>query len=102
MWITIVFSFLAGILGGNALPHFIKGITREGYPNVLGGSPVVNLVAGWAGLVITALLAHWARMDLHPTAAFIAVAVGPWKSARTESVQEHGALTDPSPHTPAQ
>jgi len=74
--LTIALSFLVGLFGGNALPHFMRGITKERYPNSLGGSPVVNFVTGWAGLVITALLVHWARMDLHPLASFISVAVG--------------------------
>ncbi len=76
MWLTIVFSFLAGLFGGNAIPHFITGITRERYPNVISNSPVINFVTGWAGLVITALLVRWARMGLHPLGAFIAAAVG--------------------------
>ncbi len=76
MWLTIALSFLSGVFGGNARPHFIRGITREAYPNVIGGSPIVNLVTGWAGLVVTGLLVHWARMELHPVAAFIAVAIG--------------------------
>jgi hypothetical protein len=43
-------------MGGNAIPHFVKRITKENYPTVFGNSPVPNLLAGWAGLVITALL----------------------------------------------
>lgn len=76
MWLTIALSFLAGLCGGNALPHFLRGITRKRYPNVVRSSPVVNFVGGWSGLVVTALLIHWARMALHPVAAFVAVAVG--------------------------
>ena len=76
MLLTIALSVLAGVFGGNAIPHFIRGITRERYPNSLGGSPVVNFLSGWAGLVITAVIVHWARMDLHPLAAFIGAACG--------------------------
>jgi hypothetical protein len=46
-------------MGANATPHFVKGIIKEAYPNVVGGSPVSNLVAGWAGLVVAALPVSW-------------------------------------------
>ena len=38
-----------GILGGNAVPHFVKGIAKEHYPCVLGNGLVPNFIAGWAG-----------------------------------------------------
>ena len=55
---TFVLSFLAGIMGGNAIPHFVKGITKENYPNMMGNSPVPNFLAGWSALMITVLLIH--------------------------------------------
>ena len=76
MWQTIFLSFLAGLIGGNAVPHFVKGITKENYPNVLGNSPVPNLVSGWAALVIAVLVVHWAQIEQYPLAAFIFVALG--------------------------
>ena len=76
MWQSIILSFLAGIMGGNAFPHFIRGITKEPYPNMLGNTPVPNFIAGWIGLVITVLLVHWAQVDQYPLGAFIAAAVG--------------------------
>ncbi len=76
MWQTIFFSFLAGLLGGNSIPHFVKGITKENYPNVLGNSPVPNFVSGWAALVITVMLVHWAQVEQYPLAAFIFVVLG--------------------------
>ena len=76
MWRSIVLSFLAGIMGGNGLPHFIKGITKENYPNMLGNTPVPNFLAGWVAFVITALLIHWAQVDQYPLGAFIAAAIG--------------------------
>ena len=54
LWILI------GILGGNAVPHFVKGITKEHYPCVLGNGPVPNFIAGWAGFVLTSLLVRLA------------------------------------------
>ena len=66
MWQTILLNLLAGAVSANAIPHFIKGITKETYPNVFGGSPVSNLIAGWAGLVVTALLVSWVHPQRHP------------------------------------
>jgi hypothetical protein len=54
LWILI------GILGGNAVPHFVKGITKEHYPCVLGNGPVPNFIAGWVGFVLTSLLVRFA------------------------------------------
>jgi len=56
MWQALVLGFLSGVFGANGVPHFIKGITRERYPCMLGNSPVPNLIAGWASLLIAALL----------------------------------------------
>ena len=76
MWQTALLTFLAGILGGNAIPHFVKGITKERYPTVFGASPIVNLVAGWTGLVAAALLLHAAGVDTHAGVAAIAGPLG--------------------------
>jgi hypothetical protein len=76
MWQTISLSLLAGLLGGNALPHFIRGITRRRYPSVLGNGPIPNLLAGWAGLVVTAILLRLAHVQRHPALALGAVALG--------------------------
>jgi hypothetical protein len=76
VWQTVMLSLLGGVLGGNALPHFIRGITRRRYPSVLGNSPVPNFIAGWAGLVLTALLLHWAHVGRHPGPALVAGAAG--------------------------
>lgn len=76
MWQTAVLTFIAGAFAGNAVPHFVKGITRERFTTVFGASPVVNFVAGWAGLVVAALLLHAAQVDAHASAAAIAGAFG--------------------------
>ncbi len=76
MWPAIFLGLLGGVMGGNAIPHFIRGITKERYPNVWGGGPIPNVVAGWGGLVIAALLLHWA-FHSHPQQwAFAATASG--------------------------
>ncbi len=76
MLATIIWSFIAGLFGGNAFPHFVKGITHECYPNVFGGSPVSNFLAGWFGFLTTAGLVYLAHPGLHPLASFTAAAVG--------------------------
>jgi hypothetical protein len=73
---TSVLSFLAGIFATNATPHFVKGITKERFPTPFGDGPLVDLVAGWAMYVITALLAATAHMTEHPLPAFTAGALG--------------------------
>jgi hypothetical protein len=54
LWIVI------GILSGNALPHFIKGITKERYPCALGNGPVPNLLGGWMCIALTMFLVRLA------------------------------------------
>jgi hypothetical protein len=76
MLITIILSFFAGVIGANAIPHFVKGITKESYPMVFGNSSVPNLIAGWVGLVLSALLGYWARVDHYPIWAFVFGALG--------------------------
>lgn len=76
MWQTLMMSLLAGILGGNGLPHFVRGITRNRYPCALGNGPIPNLIAGWAGLVLAAVVFQWADYARYPWPAFAAVAVG--------------------------
>ena len=76
MWQTILLSFLAGVMGGNGIPHFIKGITKENYPNMMGNTPVPNFLAGWSALVITALLLSAAQIDQNPLGALVSASVG--------------------------
>ncbi len=54
----LMIYYLVGIFGGNAIPHIVKGITKERYPCALGGGPVPNFVGGWASLVIALVLAR--------------------------------------------
>lgn len=76
MWQTAILGFLAGVMCANSIPHFVRGITKESYPNLLGNSPVPNLVAGWAMLVAAALLGRWAHAERYPALAFVSVALG--------------------------
>jgi len=36
MWQSVILGFFAGVFGANAMPHFVKGITKESYPCVFG------------------------------------------------------------------
>ena len=76
MWQAIILSFLGGVIAGNGLPHFIRGITKRPYPSALGNGPVPNLVAGWAGLTLGALLLWWAHIDSYPAQSFVSIGVG--------------------------
>lgn len=57
-----LYSFLFGVLLGNGIPHFVRGMTREKYPSLLGSSPVANVIEGWICWMLAALLATWARL----------------------------------------
>lgn len=76
MWHVILLGFVGGLLAGNALPHFVRGITKRSYPCVYGNGPIPNLIAGWSGFVLAALCLWWAELATHPLAAFAAVSVG--------------------------
>jgi hypothetical protein len=76
MWQAIVFGFLGGVLGGNAIPHFVRGITKQNYPTVFGNGPVTNVIAGWAGLCVGALLLFLAHPGRHVAASFAFAALG--------------------------
>jgi hypothetical protein len=60
-----VLAFLAGVLAANATPHFVKGITKEPFPSLLGPQPAVNLVAGWAMFVVAIVLLEAAHPGEH-------------------------------------
>jgi hypothetical protein len=64
------------VLGANAVPHFVKGITKETYPSLFGPTPVVNLLAGWSGFVLTALCVYWAHVGRHSGWALVSGALG--------------------------
>jgi hypothetical protein len=68
-------GFLAGVLGGNAIPHFVRA-PGSAIPTYGVVGPVPNVVAGWGGLVLAVLLLHMAFDGPSRMAAFIATAVG--------------------------
>jgi len=41
---SVILSFLTGIIFGNGIPHFVRGITKERYPSMFGNSPLQILL----------------------------------------------------------
>jgi len=76
MFQTIALGLLAGLMIGNGLPHFVKGITKEPYPSAFGSGPVVNLIAGWVGIALGALALLAADVPAEPVPGGVSIAVG--------------------------
>ena len=76
MWQTSILTIFAGIFAANAVPHFVKGITKERFPTPFGTSPLINVVAGWAMFILAGLLLAWAHVDRFPATAAASGAVG--------------------------
>ena len=76
MWQAVLLAFLAGVLASNAFPHFARGIVAERFPTVFGTSPVINVVAGWAGLATAGLCLWGAHPVRHPGEVLIGLIVG--------------------------
>lgn len=105
MFQTIALCFLAGLTGTNALPHLIKGLVGEEFPNLLGNSPVRNALAGVTGILLTALFALWADMPSHPWTAAIATIIGAYVMAAFHGLRGafwlNSAAGRSNPATPA-
>jgi hypothetical protein len=80
MWQLYVYSLLAGLIGANGVPHFIKGITGQKHqtPFGKGSSAAVNVVWGWVNFVVAGLLIYEAhpRANHHELRAFGMLALG--------------------------
>jgi len=76
MWQTIVLGILGGVIAGNGIPHFLRGITKQRYPCALGNGPIPNLIAGWFGLVLGLLVLAAAHLNRHPLASLACVGIG--------------------------
>ncbi len=78
MWQVYVYSLLAGILGANGLPSFVKGISGEKHQTPFGrpSSAAVNVIWGWLNFVVAALLLYWGHVHQHLLRAFACVAIG--------------------------
>jgi hypothetical protein len=60
--LRLIYSFLFGVLFGNGIPHFARGMTGEKYPSLLGSSPVANVIEGWICWMLATWIATWARL----------------------------------------
>ncbi len=78
MWQLYVYSFLAGVIGANGVPHFVKGITGEKFqtPFNKSSSAVLNVTWGWLNFVVAALLLYFGNVHQHLLRAFTLVALG--------------------------
>lgn len=58
-----IYSFLAGLVVANGVPHFIKGITGQQHQTPFGrpSSAVVNVIWGWFNFAVAAILLHFAH-----------------------------------------
>jgi hypothetical protein len=86
MFQTIALALLTGLMGINALPHLIKGILGEEFPNLAGNSPLRNALSGMTAGLLTALFALWADMPSHPWPAAVSIAVGAYVMAAFHSL----------------
>ena len=78
MWQLYVYSFLAGVIGANGVPHFVKGISGEKFQTPFGksSSAVVNVVWGWLNFVVAGLLLYLGNVHQHLLRAFSLVVIG--------------------------
>ena len=72
----LLFWLFIGILGGNAVPHLVKGITKESYPCALGNGPVPNFIGGWLSFVMALVLARLALSSRVSDLDLIAGSIG--------------------------
>ena len=56
---SVVVGFFCGVLFGNGIPHFVRGITKENYPSMLDNSPTPNLIGGWICFIVAIWLSRW-------------------------------------------
>jgi hypothetical protein len=89
MWLTTTLTLLAAVLATNAVPHFVKGLTKEPFPSLLGPAPAVNVVAGWAMLVAAVVVGWAADVPAHPWASLAAAGAGSLAMALFHAI--HGA-----------
>lgn len=63
MWQLYVYSFLAGLIGANGVPNFVKGITGQKHQTPFGksSSAVTNVLWGWVNFLVAALLIYYAH-----------------------------------------
>lgn len=63
-------------MGANAVPHFVKGLVGEQFPNVWGNGALRNAVAGTAGLALAVAIGYCADLPTHAIAGITGLFVG--------------------------
>jgi hypothetical protein len=80
MWQLYVYSFLAGLIGANGVPNFVKGILGQKHQTPFGkpSSATVNVFWGWVNFVVAGFLIFYAhpRANHHMLRSFGLVALG--------------------------
>ncbi|HVC35957.1 MAG TPA: hypothetical protein VNE40_00720 [Candidatus Dormibacteraeota bacterium] len=78
MWQLYTYSLLAGLVGANGIPNFIKGIMGHKFQTPFGkpSSAVVNVIWGWLNFVVAFLLLYSGHVHAHLLRAFALVAIG--------------------------
>ncbi len=76
MWHTILLSALAGLMGANAVPHFVKGMVGEQFPNVWGNDSLRNAVAGTLGFALAVTIGYWAELSTHAIGGIAGIFAG--------------------------
>ncbi|TDC50803.1 hypothetical protein E1212_13705 [Jiangella ureilytica] len=77
MIVTVLLAFVAGFFAGNGLPYYVEGSTgRTTNPSPFGEGAVVNVLTGWAGLVVAGLAWYFADVSNHPWPGWTAAALG--------------------------
>ncbi len=77
-WQVYVYSFLAGVLGGNGVPHFVLGISGKQHQTPFGrpSSAIVNVIWGWVNFVVAGLLLFYGHIHTHLLRAFGCAGIG--------------------------
>jgi hypothetical protein len=78
MWQVYVYGFLAGLIGANGVPHFIKGIIGEKYSTPFGdsSSSTINVAWGWLNFVVAGIFLYYSHYHAHLLRTFAMVAIG--------------------------
>jgi hypothetical protein len=76
VWHTILLSALAGLMGANAVPHFVKGMVGEQFPNVWGNDSLRNAVAGTLGFALAVTIGYWADLPAHAIGGIAGIFAG--------------------------
>lgn len=78
MWQLYVYSFLAGLIGANGVPSFVKGIIGKKHQTPFGksSSAVINVIWGWVNFVVAGFLVYYAHPRAHELRSFGLVAIG--------------------------